>query len=112
MDRAMVWPLISAALFVIATTLFLIAGAKRRRLDALLKSAAFSPASQTSAPQQMGFFAPWQPSSTAALAPPERRWTYDQDYMIAFVAALEHGSGDLGMPGLRYYAGPILRIDI
>jgi hypothetical protein len=111
MERTPIWILLCATLFVITAALFLIAGAKRRGLNVLLKSAAASPNSLVSARPQLGFFTPWRPGSPAALAPPERRWTYDQDYMIAFVNALERGRGDLGMPGLRYYARPILRMD-
>lgn len=124
MDRGIVWPSICAALFVAAAALFLIDGARRRRLDALLLSAAPPSSPQTSTPKQLGLFTHWTPrrrgdsapapgsAAALALAAPERRWTYDRDYMIAFVAALEHGSSLPTQPGLRYYAGPILRLDI
>ena len=66
----------------------------------------------------------WTPNAVGiALNQPERRWTYDQAYMVAFVNALlsqrvpiagaenRVGAG-LGHPALEYYEGPILTLDM
>ena len=43
---------------------------------------------------------------------PERRWTYDHDYMVRFLEALCRRSQGKGSDWLEYYAGPILKLDI
>ena len=78
-----------AALLVLSVLLFLVTSAKRDRLDAALRRAA--------------------PART--LDPPERLPTYDQDYMIAFIAAARDAVVN-GRNGLAFYAGPILSWDI
>lgn len=113
MPRPVIGILPSALLFVVAAALFLVTGVKRRRLDAQLKAAAMNANPSKPVPKQLGLFTAWDPKSLVpvALAPPERRWSYDQDYMIAFMGALQRSAADLGMTGLRYYAGPILGVD-
>lgn len=43
---------------------------------------------------------------------PERRWTYDHDYMVRFLETLCRRSQGTGSDWLEYYAGPILKMDI
>jgi hypothetical protein len=111
---------LSALLLVVSGVLFLINGAKRRKLDWVLKQAA-APGNQNIA--QLGLFGTWSPQSPVALAVPERRWIYDQSYMIAFIQAIRSqdiadtadASKDSAAPGslaLAYYAWPILVLDI
>src|SRR5438874_13407072 len=109
MDTASaLWPILCGVLFVAAAILFLIAGASRRKLDAALKGAAAPDSANPDRMRQPGLFDRWTPNM--ALAVPERRWSYDQDYMIAFIQAIRPqristgaGAGP-GIPALRYYA--------
>jgi len=81
-------------LFVVSGILFLITGARRRKLG----------------------------PTRGELAQPERRWTYDQNNMVEFVAVLlkrrvpatepHDPANDTRMPALIYYAETILSIDI
>jgi hypothetical protein len=44
---------------------------------------------------------------------PERRWTYDHDYMFGFLDTLCRRARETGTPyWLEFYAGPILKMDI
>jgi hypothetical protein len=92
--------LFSIGVFLFTVILFEITSARRRRLDrALLGS---------KGGKQLGLFTAWPSPSPLALAEPERRWTYDQDYMVAFIDTLYRDDPEW----LAYYAGPILRPDI
>lgn len=50
--------------------------------------------------------------SSEFVAVPERRWTYDHDYMVRFLETLCRRSQGAGSDWLEYYAGPILKMDI
>lgn len=106
--------LVCAVLFFASLLLFLITGARRRKLDLALREAAVARGVPRNAPQLL-LFGEWLPHSQVVLAQPERRWTYDQDYMVAFIEALrgrrlsEHRHE---ASGLGFYSDGILNIDI
>jgi hypothetical protein len=110
----------------VSFTLFLVTAARRHTFDNALTRAA-APSGHAPGPRQLGVFEGWSRDSRFALAVPERRWTYDQDYMIEFIKAARsqriptstrpasiaretHGHGDTS--ALDYYAQSVLRLDI
>jgi hypothetical protein len=100
-------------LFALSLLLFVITGARRRKLDAALRRAAVSRHVAADAPQ-LGMFGEWVLNSQTVLVEPERRWSYDQDYMVAFIeqARSQHITGSPhGATALNYYANSILRLD-
>lgn len=106
--------LMCAVLLFASLLLFLITAARRRKLDLALREAAVARHVPQSAPQ-LPLFGEWLPHSQVVLAQPERRWTYDQDYMVAFIEAL-HGRRIAEhrheASGLGFYSDDILRLDI
>lgn len=113
-DHATQALLITSGLFlVVSLGLYLVAAARRRTLDAALKRAE---GLDDTAPS-LGFFEAWKPSSRAALAAPELRWNYDQDYMIAFIEAARSQHffdrpARNSTSALKYYSNLILRLDM
>jgi hypothetical protein len=115
-----VWPALSGFLLIVSAALFLITGASRRHLDSALKQAAAPASENPDALPQLGFYESWSRKSSKALAVPERRWTYDQDYMIAFIGALlpapdateADDGGTTRRSALEIYADRILPLDI
>lgn len=111
MEDPRLWPtVLCMVLFAVTAALFVATGRQRRRLDAFLG---------TGRTQQLGMFTEWSSSAMTALAVPERRWNYGQDYMIAFITAIAvpmpvPGNGHRGASGdwLGFYAGAILNRDI
>lgn len=116
--------LITVVLFVLSTTLFVVTTRRRHQLDLALKRAATAGRPDVENPRQLGSYEAWRPNDTVvALKQPERRWTYDQAYMVAFVEALllqrvpiaaaaKSASIPLGGTALEYYEGPILILDM
>jgi len=107
-----VWLALSGSLLIVATVLFLIAGAHRRKLDSALKRAAANN-SNGDALTQLGLWETWSPQSAKVLTVPERRWTYHQDYMIKFMDPILPLPSEAEKPcPLDYYANRILPLDI
>ncbi len=115
--------LTTVVLFVLSTTLFLVDTLRRHQLDLALKRAAAPDRQDVENVPQLGLKA-WRPNVTGvALNQPERRCSYDQAYIIAFVNALlsqrvpiagaaNRVGAPLGHPALEYYEGPILILDM
>jgi hypothetical protein len=102
---------LSGALFVAAAVLFLLSAHMRRKVDGCLGRAGNVDRNTPA----LGLFTPWHSGSRAPLAVPDRRWTYDQDYMVAFIAAL--GNQEVAAKGgaqgaLAYYAREVLALDM
>jgi hypothetical protein len=87
-DSSMLVAVLTAATFVLSALLFLVTGAMRRRLDAVLQR--------------------------SQLAVPERRWSYDQGYLIQFLNVLHAASqrSPERDDWLAYYRRRILVLDI
>jgi hypothetical protein len=87
------WILACEALFVVVAVFFVWTALRRHRMDLAIKL----DGTQTS-------------FSTA----PERRWTYDHDYMVRYIETLcRRVPVDAESTyWLNYYAGPILKLDI
>lgn len=113
MDRSpIILEVLCGLLFCASLLLFLITAAWRRRIDATLKAAAVAKGIAPDTPQ-LPLFGEWQPDSRVILAQPERRWTYDQDYMIAFIEALDGPiAGRHEASRLGFYSNKVLRLDI
>jgi hypothetical protein len=79
--------------FVVSLALFLITSAKRRRLDKALSDRA----------RRLG---------KTPLDTPERRPTYDQDYLIAYIEDARSAEVAAGRTALDYYARTILAWDM
>lgn len=91
-------PLLAVAcgvFFVVSLALFLVTAVQRNRLDDAMARAATV-----------------RSQASAALDPPERRWTYDQNYLIAFIEDARSQEIADGRSALDIYAGPILAWDI
>ena len=91
------WLLVLCAIsFVAAVALFLRTNGMRRGLDDVLGAAAA------------------KEGGASALVVPERCWTYERDYMRAFIDAIAEKSvpGKPGESWLSVYAGPILGWDM
>ena len=82
------WQFACVVLFAVSAALFVWTALRRHRMDAALA----------------GY----------GLAAPERRWTYDHDYIVRFLGALLRSppSGQSSPYWLDFYAGPILRWDL
>jgi hypothetical protein len=83
------------ASFVVSFALFLITTVQRNRLDVALTRAATV-----------------RSQATTALDPPERRPTYDQNYLIAFIEDARSQDIANGRSALDFYAETILAWDI
>jgi hypothetical protein len=115
----MIWLLVLCVIsLVAAVALFLQASVRRRDLDDVLVAAATKAGGPRA--RLLGMFERWEPDGPppagrpVALAVPERRWTYERDYMRAFIDAIA-GKPVPGKPGeswLSIYAGPILGWDM
>jgi len=88
------WIFACEALFVVVAILFVWTALRRHRMDLALTFDGTTPSKFSTAP--------------------ERRWTYDREYMVHFLEILcrrpPPGAGSSYWP--EYYAGPILRVDI
>jgi hypothetical protein len=115
--------LTTVVLFVLSATLFVMTNRRRHQLDVALKRAAAPGNADVENTRQLGCCEAWRPDETGvALNQPERRWTYDQAYMVAFVNALlsqrvpiTAATNNASMPSggaLEYYEGPILTLDM
>lgn len=98
-----------------AATLFLITSIQRSKLDLeLVRIARVS--NQTLPVHQLTTFEAWRPEMEGvALAVPERRWSYDQDYMVRFIETISSRSNAMTKPKkswLGLYERSILGLDI
>lgn len=103
---------IAGIAFLASVVLFLVTGRKRHCLDLVLIKAAAHGVSP--AQRQLRSFEKWPTKKPVALASPERRWTYDQDYMIRFLDAIHVHEPIRGHSTkyLKYYRKPILLLDL
>ncbi len=112
MHPRVVLGVVSAATFLIAGALFVLTSLRRRRLDSMLRM--YRPRGEQGKVRKLGLFGPWTPEMPVALAEPERRWTYDKDYLVEFLRTLYLGSGAEAKPtdGLAFYRTAVLPLDI
>lgn len=114
---------LSGLLLAESLILYLWTAVRRHKLDAALIRAATPSNNFQAGPRQIGLVEAWSPDSSLALAVPERRWTYDQDYMIKFIEAaqtqrvpgatrIRFGGEQGDVSALDYYRRSILGLDI
>jgi hypothetical protein len=114
---------LSGLLFAGSSILYLWTAVRRHKLDSALIRAAAPSNNFHAGPRQIGLAEAWSPNSSLALAVPERRWTYDQDYVVKFIEASQtqripgatriRSGGEQGdVSALNYYRRSILGLDI
>jgi hypothetical protein len=114
---------LSGLLLAGSLILYLWTASRRHKLDAALIRAAAPSNHFHAGPRQIGLVEAWSPDTRLALAVPERRWLYDQDYMIKFIeagqtqripeAAPVRSDGEQSdVSALDYYKRSILGLDI
>jgi hypothetical protein len=106
--------IVSLLTLLLTIILFVITSTRRRQLDRALIRSVVPKRVPVVRIRQLGLFTAWPSKDRLALAQPERRWTYDQGYMVAFIEAMYRGQSSEGesRDWIRFYAGPVLHPDI